>query len=43
MAYVFLYGFFDGFAEQIVAKFVNASTVDGHNPYRIGRGGTGLE
>jgi len=34
---------FPGFAEQIVAKFVNASTVDGHNPYRIGRGGIDWE
>jgi hypothetical protein len=32
-----------GFAEQIVAKFVNASTVDGHNPYRIGRAGVDWE
>ncbi len=26
---------FPGFAPSIVAKFVNASTVDGYNPYRI--------
>jgi hypothetical protein len=30
---------FPGFAGPILAKFVNASTVDGHNPYRIGRDG----
>jgi hypothetical protein len=34
---------FPGFAEQIVAKFVNASTADGHNPYRIGRSGIDWE
>ncbi len=34
---------FPGFAEQLVAKFVNASTVDGFNPYRIGRGGVDWE
>jgi len=34
---------FPGFAEQVVAKFVNASTVDGHNPYRIGRDGIDWE
>jgi hypothetical protein len=34
---------FPGFAEQILAKFVNASTVDGHNPYRIGRDGIDWE
>lgn len=34
---------FPGFAEQLVAKFVNASTVDGHNPYRIGRAGVDWE
>ncbi len=32
-----------GFAAQLVAKFVNASTVDGHNPYRIGRDGVDWE
>ena len=32
-----------GFLEPIVAKFVNASTVDGHNPYRIGRDGVDWE
>ena len=26
---------FPGFAESVVAKFLNASTTDGHNPYRI--------
>jgi hypothetical protein len=26
---------FPGFLQSIIAKFVNASTVDGHNPYRI--------
>lgn len=26
---------FPGFIENMVAKFVNASTIDGHNPYRI--------
>jgi hypothetical protein len=31
------------FLEPIVAKFVNASTIDGHNPYRIGRGGLDWE
>jgi hypothetical protein len=34
---------FPGFLEQLVAKFVNASTVDGHNPYRIGRAGVDWE
>ena len=31
------------FLEPIVAKFVNASTVDGYNPYRIGRSGVDWE
>ena len=31
------------FVESVVAKFVNASTVDGFNPYRIGRDGIGWE
>ncbi|MEZ4404175.1 MAG: hypothetical protein R3B06_29400 [Kofleriaceae bacterium] len=31
------------FLEQLVVKFVNASTVDGHNPYRIGRAGVDWE
>ncbi|MBK9519369.1 MAG: hypothetical protein IPO09_18895 [Anaeromyxobacter sp.] len=34
---------FPGFAGQILAKFVNASTVDGYNPYRIGRSGIDWE
>jgi hypothetical protein len=34
---------FPGFLEQLVAKFVNASTVDGYNPYRIGRAGVDWE
>jgi len=34
---------FPGFVEQLLAKFVNASTVDGHNPYRIGRAGIDWE
>jgi hypothetical protein len=34
---------FPGFAEQLLAKFVNASTIDGHNPYRIGRDGIDWE
>lgn len=34
---------FPGFTGQLIAKFVNASTVDGHNPYRIGRDGIDWE
>ncbi len=34
---------FPGFLPSIVAKFVNASTVDGFNPYRITRGGVEWE
>ena len=34
---------FPWFTESVVAKFVNASTVDGFNPYRIGRDGIGWE
>jgi hypothetical protein len=34
---------FPGFLESIIAKFVNASTVDGYNPYRITRGGIDWE
>jgi hypothetical protein len=34
---------FPGFVEQMLAKFVNASTLDGHNPYRIGRDGIDWE
>jgi hypothetical protein len=31
------------YAPHVVAKFVNASTVDGHNPYRISRDGIDWE
>jgi hypothetical protein len=31
------------FVENIIAKFVNASTVDGHNPYRITKDGIDWE
>ena len=31
---------FPGFLESIVAKFVNASTIDGHNPDRLTRRGS---
>ncbi len=34
---------FPGFLPRMVAKFVNASTVDGHNPYRISREGVEWE
>ena len=34
---------FPGFLESIVAKFVNASTIDGHNPYRLTRRGIDWE
>ncbi|MDC0937024.1 hypothetical protein OAS39_12115, partial [Pirellulales bacterium] len=34
---------FPGFLPSIVAKFVNASTVDGYNPYRITRSGIDWE
>ena len=34
---------FPGFIEHVVAKFVNASTVDGYNPYRITREGIDWE
>lgn len=34
---------FPGFLPNIVAKFVNASTVDGFNPYRITRSGVDWE
>jgi hypothetical protein len=30
---------FPGFLESIIAKFVNASTIDGFNPYRVTRSG----
>ncbi|MEM8893926.1 MAG: hypothetical protein AAGC88_05055, partial [Bacteroidota bacterium] len=32
-----------GFTSSIIAKFVNASTVDGYNPYRISRDGIDWE
>ena len=34
---------FPGFLEAMVAKFVNASTIDGYNPYRITREGIDWE
>ncbi|MDH5616238.1 MAG: hypothetical protein OEY62_06820, partial [Acidimicrobiia bacterium] len=34
---------FPGYCANVVAKFVNASTVDGHNPYRITRDGIDWE
>ena len=34
---------FPGFVENMVAKFVNASTVDGYNPYRITKEGIDWE
>lgn len=34
---------FPGFIESVIAKFVNASTVDGFNPYRITREGIDWE
>jgi len=34
---------FPGFVENVIAKFVNASTVDGYNPYRITRDGIDWE
>ena len=34
---------FPGFIEYVTAKFVNASTVDGYNPYRITREGIDWE
>ena len=30
---------YPGFLEGVIARFLNASTLDGHNPYRIMRGG----
>ena len=30
---------FPEFLESIIAKFVNASTVDGYNPYRVAHAG----
>jgi hypothetical protein len=34
---------FPEFVESIIAKFVNASTIDGYNPYRITKGGIDWE
>ncbi|MEM1209025.1 MAG: hypothetical protein AAGI54_07130 [Planctomycetota bacterium] len=34
---------YPGYLESMIAKFVNASTRDGHNPYRIGRDGIDWE
>ena len=34
---------FPGYIESFIAKFVNASTADGHNAYRISRGGIDWE
>ena len=34
---------FPGFVSGMICKFVNASTADGYNPYRITRGGVGWE
>jgi hypothetical protein len=34
---------FPDYIESIIAKFVNASTVDGHNPYRVTRDGIDWE
>jgi hypothetical protein len=34
---------FPGFVEHVIAKFVNASTLDGYNPYRITREGIDWE
>ena len=34
---------FPGFAESFLAKFLNASTMDGHNPYRISSEGIDWE
>lgn len=34
---------FPEFVESVIAKFVNASTVDGYNPYRIGKEGIDWE
>ena len=34
---------YPGFLESMVCKFVNASTADGYNPYRITRGGIDWE
>lgn len=34
---------FPGYVESVIARFVNASTADGYNPYRISRGGIDWE
>jgi hypothetical protein len=34
---------YPAFADNIIAKFVNASTIDGHNPYRISQDGIDWE
>jgi hypothetical protein len=34
---------YPGFIESTIAKFVNASTIDGYNPYRIGKDGIDWE
>lgn len=34
---------YPGFVESVIAKFVNASTIDGYNPYRIGKDGIDWE
>jgi hypothetical protein len=34
---------FPGYHPHVVAKFLNASTVDGHNPYRLSRDGVDWE
>jgi hypothetical protein len=34
---------YPGFIECVIAKFVNASTIDGYNPYRITKGGIDWE
>jgi hypothetical protein len=34
---------FPGFTEGIISKFVNSSTIDGYNPYRIMRDGMDWE
>ncbi len=34
---------FPGFLDPVIARFVNASTMDGHNPYRVTREGVDWE
>jgi hypothetical protein len=34
---------FPGFLDSVIARFVNASTIDGHNPYRVTREGIDWE